>query len=125
MPWEKQGRSFWNVPTGRSEDVHRDLVFAEMIHHHLYVSTLAVRTGRWKYIRTLPDSPIGLDQLDAMVLAHRLNEPPNLLRCDRDGHLRRGGCGVKNRAEDLRAEEADAYSRPNNAPVAECRNAKR
>lgn len=77
IPEDIQGKSFYKLATGESDEALRDALFMEMTYHVDYVPTRAIRTDRYKYMRNYSDNAIGLDQNNHMDWAHRLCELPN------------------------------------------------
>jgi arylsulfatase A-like enzyme len=77
IPPEVQGESLLPLIRGESRRPARDAIFAEMTYHVDYLPMRAVRTARWKYIRSYSDDAVGLDQCAHMEWAHRLCELPD------------------------------------------------
>lgn len=71
---EVEGLSFAPLLLDESVDRHRDHVMAEMNYHVHHVPMRAVRTERWKAIRNLTDTPLGLGDAEDEPWARRLAE---------------------------------------------------
>jgi len=77
IPPEVQGESLLPLIRGESRRPARDAIFAEMTYHVDTLPMRAVRTARWKYIRSYSDDAVGLDQCAHMDWAHRVCELPS------------------------------------------------
>jgi arylsulfatase A-like enzyme len=71
------GESLLSLIRGESRRPARDAIFAEMTYHVDYLPMRAVRTAKWKYIRSYSDDAVGLDQCSHMDWAQRLCEAPS------------------------------------------------
>ena len=70
-PKTMQGKSLLPNATNDMNDVH-EAVFAEMTYHVKYTPMRAIRTGKYKYILNINDTPVGLDMCEEFEWAHRV-----------------------------------------------------
>lgn len=74
---EIEGNSFANLLLDMQVSDHRQYICAEMNYHVKAIPMRAIRNDRWKAIKNLSDSPIGLDDLDKEPWALKLCEQPD------------------------------------------------